>query len=142
MKKLTPTMENYLETIKKIGEKRKVVRVKRIAQELNVKMPSVTEALKNLSEEGLIEHEKYGHIELTEKGNRLAERIDSRHKALFSFFTEILGIDPESADEEACRIEHVISTVTMRRLIQFIHFIKNSLQKEKINVFKDSLAKE
>jgi len=140
-RKLTPTMETYLETIKKIGEKKKVVRVKGIAQELRIKMPSVTEALKNLSEEGLIKHEKYGHIELTEEGNKLAEKIDSRHRVLFSFFTEILGIDPQCADEDACRIEHVISAVTMKKLVEFIHFLKNSLEEEKLDNFKSSLDK-
>ncbi len=141
-KKLTPNMENYLEAIKKINEKEKVVRVKGIAEELNVKMPSVTEALENLQQEGLIKHEKYGYIELTEKGSRLAEKIESRHKILFSFFTEILGIDPQSADEDACKIEHVISTVTLKRLLEFINFLKNSLENEKLENFKTYLTQE
>lgn len=141
-KKLTPTMENYLEVIKKIKEERRVVRVKGIAEKLNVKMPSVTEALENLQQEGLIKHEKYGYIELTEKGSKLAEKIDSRHKILFSFFTEILGIDSRSADKDACKIEHVISTLTLKRLVEFINFLKNSLENEKLENFKNYLAQE
>lgn len=126
-KKITPSMEAYLEIIKKIEREKKVVRVKGVAKMLNVKMPSVTEALKNLSRRGLIKHERYGHIELTSHGNDVAEEINSRHRALFSFFGEILGIEPERADADACKIEHVISETTMKRLIKFVHFIKNYL---------------
>jgi len=124
-KKITPGMETYLETIKKIEEEKKVVRVKGIARKLRVKMPTVTEALRNLCEEGLIRHEKYGHIELTPEGNKLAEEIDSRHQILFSFLREILGVDSQLADEDACRIEHVISRATVRRLVKFVHFVKD-----------------
>ena len=91
IRRLTPTMEMYLETIKKIGEKKKAVRVKGIAQELKIKMPSVSEALKSLSQKGLIKHERYGYIELTDKGNKLAEKIDFRHRVLFSFLLKFWG---------------------------------------------------
>ncbi|MCD6406608.1 metal-dependent transcriptional regulator, partial [Candidatus Aerophobetes bacterium] len=110
-KKITPSMEAYLETIKKIEEEKKVVRVKGIARRLNVKMPTVTEALRNLSSEGLVKYEKYGHVELTPKGDKIAKEIDFRHRILFSFFTEVLRINADRADEDACKIEHVISDI-------------------------------
>lgn len=124
-KKVTPSMEAYLETIKEMEEEKKVVRVKGIARRLKVKMPSVTEALGNLSDEGLVRHEKYGHIELTPTGNEVARKIFSRHQILFSFFTDILGVDSKRADEDACRIEHVISEITLKRLVRFAHFVKS-----------------
>ena len=129
-KKISPSMETYLETIKEIEKEEKVVRVKGIARRLHVKMPSVTEALQNLCGEGLIRHEKYGYIELTKRGNKLAQAIDTRHRILFSFFTDILGTNPQCADDDACKIEHVISDVTLRRLVQFVRFIESSLEKD------------
>lgn len=123
--KITPSMEAYLETIKRIEEEKKIVRVKGIARRLKVKMPSVTEALRNLSDGGFINHEKYGYIELTSRGEQVAQRISSRHQSLFSFFHEVLGIDSQRADKDACRIEHVISGITMKRLVRFVHFIKS-----------------
>lgn len=142
-KKITPSMETYLETIKKIKEEKKVVRVKGIARRLNVKMSSVSEALRNLSKEGFIKHEKYGYIELTSKGDKIAQEIDSRHKILFSFFTDILGINPDLADEDACKIEHVISQPALERLVKFLDFIK-TCYKEKDNMldnFKEYLSR-
>jgi len=140
--KITPSMETYLETIEEIGKEKRVVRVKEIARRLNVKMPSVTEALKNLSGRGFIKHEKYGYIELTPKGEELAQEIYLRHQSLFSFLTEILGIDTQRADEDACKIEHVISEGTMKRLVEFVHFIKNYLKENYLlEDFKEYLKK-
>ena len=142
-KKISPSMETYLETIREIEKERGIVRVKGIARRLNVKMPSVTEALQNLCDEGLIRHEKYGHIELTKNGNKLAQEIDTRHQILFSFFTDILGIDPQSADDDACKVEHVISETTLKRLVRFVRFVEGSLDKDTLlGRFKEYLEKQ
>ena len=133
-------MEDYLETIKRIEEEKKVIRVKWIARRLNVKMSSVTGALRNLSNEGLVKHERYGYIELTEGGNKLAQQIDARHRILFSFLAEVLGVNSQLANEDACKIEHVMSEVTMNKLIKFVHFFKKSLKEDKlIENFRDYL---
>jgi len=118
------SMEDYLEAIANLGEGRKVVRVKQISQMLGVKMPSVTSALRKLSEQELVEHERYGHIKLTREGNKVARNVIRRHKALTRFFTQALGIDQETAEEDACRIEHVISSLSMERLAKFVEFIE------------------
>jgi DtxR family Mn-dependent transcriptional regulator len=117
---LTSSMENYLETIRNLGRDKGVVRVKNIAQELKVKMSSVSGALETLANEGLISHEKYGYIELTDKGERLAEAICSRHQALFKFLTEVLGVDPKTADEDACKMEHTVSPLVLEKLVEFV----------------------
>ena len=70
--KYSPSIEDYLEAIANLGGRRKVVRVNQIGQALDVKMPSVTSALKKLSDEGLVKHEKYGYVELTPKGEEIA----------------------------------------------------------------------
>ena len=127
---LTPTMEDYLEIINNLGKNGQAVRVKDIAQELKIKMPSVSEALKSLTKEGLIKHEKYGYIELTNKGNGLAREICSRHRILFKFLNGVLGIDPKTADEEACKMEHVISGTTLKRLIRFLELMESLPEEE------------
>jgi DtxR family Mn-dependent transcriptional regulator len=120
----TASMEDYLEAIANLGEGRKEVRVKQISEMLGVKMPSVTSALKKLSERQLVEHARYGHIKLTPEGNRVARDVVNRHKALTRFFAQALGIDKETAEEDACKIEHVISSLSMERLTKFVEFIE------------------
>jgi DtxR family Mn-dependent transcriptional regulator len=120
----TASMEDYLEAIAKLGEGRKVVKVKQLSQMLGVKMPSVTSALRKLSERQLVEHERYGHIKLTAAGDEIARAVISRHEALTRFFAQGLGINRETAEEDACKIEHVISPLSMERLTKFVEFIK------------------
>jgi DtxR family Mn-dependent transcriptional regulator len=120
----TASMEDYLEAIAKLGEGRKAVRVKQLSEMLRVKMPSVTSALKKLSEQELVEHERYGHIKLTPEGDKVARDVIYRHEALTRFFAQALGISQETAEEDACRIEHVISPLSMERLTKFVEFIE------------------
>ena len=124
-KPLTPTMENYLEAIFTLGKEKRVVRVKDIAKRLDVKMPTVTNMLKTLSEGGFIDYERYEYLELTQKGADIGEEIDRRHRVLRSFLTDILGINLEKADEEACKMEHAIGASTMDRFVVFMEFIQS-----------------
>jgi DtxR family Mn-dependent transcriptional regulator len=120
----TASMEDYLEAIAKLGEGEKVVKVKQLSEMLGVKMPSVTSALKKLSEQELVEHERYGHIKLTPEGDKVAREVIYRHEALTRFFAQALGINRETAEEDACKIEHVISPLSMERLAKFVEFIE------------------
>jgi DtxR family Mn-dependent transcriptional regulator len=120
----TASMEDYLEAIAKLGEGRKVVKVKQLSQMLGVKMPSVTSALKKLSQQELVEHERYGHIKLTSGGYQVARDVIYRHEALTRFFAQALGISRKTAEEDACKIEHVISPLSMERLAKFVEFIE------------------
>ena len=120
----TPSMEDYLEAIAMLGGEDRIVRVSQISRRLKVKMPSVTSALRKLSDQGLVEHERYGYIKLTAEGNRIAEEVIRRHDALSHFLIDALGIDQQTAEEDACRIEHVISTLSMERIVKFVEFLK------------------
>jgi DtxR family Mn-dependent transcriptional regulator len=120
----TASMEDYLEAVAMLRGKGKVVRVSQISQKLKVKMPSVTYALKKLSEQKLVEHERYGHIKLTPEGDKVARDVIYRHEALTRFFAQALGINRETAEEDACKIEHVISPLSMERLAKFVEFIE------------------
>ena len=123
-KRFSSSMEDYLEAIAMLGGERKAVRVNDISHSLNVKMPSVTSALKKLSQEGLVEHERYGYVGLTPQGDEIAQETIHRHKALIRFFAEALDVDEKTAETDACRIEHVISPLTLERMVKFVEFIQ------------------
>ena len=101
-------------------ERKKYVRVKDIARHMKVKMPSVTGALRSLAERNLVNHEKYEYVELTDQGAEIAQEIRRRHGAILKFLTEVLKIDPKSAERDSCGMEHAISTETMDRLLMLI----------------------
>jgi DtxR family Mn-dependent transcriptional regulator len=124
VKKYSASIEDYLEAIANLHKGEKAVKVKQLSRMLNVKMPSVTAALQKLSEEGLVVHEKYGDIKLTPEGDGAAQDVIRRHRALSRFFADGLSIDRGTAEEDACKIEHVISPVTLERIIKFIEFIE------------------
>ena len=111
--------ENYLETILVLSRKLPVVRSVDIATELDFKKPSVCVAMKKLRENGHITVSPEGYITLTASGKEIAERIYERH-TLLSSWLERLGVDPETAAEDACRIEHVISAESFEAIKKHI----------------------
>lgn len=121
--KLSGSMEDYLETIYLLGKKKKMVRVRDIAKEMSITMPSVTGALKTLEQLELVAHPRYDMVFLTSKGNRLARAVYQRHLVLKSFLIDVLGIDPQIAESDACRMEHAVSSQTLERLVFFMKSI-------------------
>ncbi|WP_209475509.1 metal-dependent transcriptional regulator [Thermococcus stetteri] len=121
---VTKRDEEYLETMYLLHKNKGVIRVKDIAKALNVRPPSVVDALKKLAEKGLVEYEKYDRILLTEKGKEIAEKTYSKHVFLTKFFTDILGIPPEIAEQDACQFEHYVSEFTIKRMREFAEFIQ------------------
>ena len=119
----TASMEDYLEAIAKLAEVETEVRVTEISKRLGVKKPSVTAALQKLSDDGLVEHRKYGRVELTGEGQRIAEDVIHRHEVLFRFLSEILGVDREVAQVDACKLEHWLGPSSIQRLTKFVEFI-------------------
>ena len=117
---LTPSLEDYLEAVFVISRTKKTVRVKDVAAHLGVTMPSVNNAMKTLESKGLIIHEKYEYIELTKSGATQASRVESRHRLLFTFLRDHLGVDEQTADDDACRMEHVMSAKTLEKMSEFI----------------------
>ncbi len=108
MTKSNESAENYLETILILSRKKPVVRSVDIAEELGFKKSSVSVAMKNLRERGNITVTKEGYIYLTGSGQQIADMIYERHQFLSAWLVS-LGVDPETAVEDACRMEHVIS---------------------------------
>ena len=111
--------ENYLETILILGKKHPSVRSVDIAEELGFKKSSVSVAMKNLREKEHIVVSKEGFITLTESGRAIAEMIYERHELLSDWLIR-LGVDPETATEDACRIEHVISAESFEAIKRHI----------------------
>ena len=100
--------ENYLETILVLSKTHPVVRSVDIAEELGFKKSSVSVAMKNLREKNHITVTKEGFIYLTDTGRQIAEMIYERHELISGWLIQ-LGVDPETAVSDACRMEHVIS---------------------------------
>jgi DtxR family Mn-dependent transcriptional regulator len=121
---LTPTMEDYLEAILFLEEQERAVRVKDIAKSMNVKLPTVTSMLNTLIQRGLVNHEKYEYVELTDKGQNIAKEVKCKHEILSDFLSEVLGVDQKKAEEDACKMEHAVSPETMERLVDFMEFIE------------------
>ena len=117
-------MEDYLEAIAMLKKEKGVARVKDISRLLKVKTSSVTAALNTLSKEELVIHERYGYVDFTEEGERVAQGILDRHNILVKFLSEVLRIEPKVASVDACKMEHFISPQTFKKLTKFIEFIE------------------
>ena len=118
MKKSHESSEDYLETILILREKNGNVRSIDIVNKMNFSKPSISIAMKKLKSEGMVEMDLNGYITLTPKGEEVARRIYSRHKLLEKCLIAI-GVEPGTAEEEACRIEHVIDDDTYDKINAF-----------------------
>lgn len=124
MSRLSESMEDYLEAIAELIAVDGHAHTKEIAQKLNVKMPSVTGALRQLVQLGYIVYNTHYPVQLTEEGKRVADGIMKRHLVLKNFFSGILGLPPEKASETACRLEHAVDDDTISRFTLFSEAIE------------------
>ena len=111
--------EDYLESILVLRERRGIVHSIDIVNELGFSKPSVSIAMKKLRENGYISMDPDGSITLNESGLAIASRIYDRHKTITAFFT-LLGVSPEVAAEDACKVEHDLSDETFEKIQEFI----------------------
>ncbi|MBQ9407765.1 MAG: metal-dependent transcriptional regulator [Clostridia bacterium] len=117
--KIRQSAEDYLEAILRLREEKGYARSIDIAMSLGITKPSVSVAMKRLRENGYINMDENNYITLTDEGNRIAQRIYHRHKTLSKLLIQ-LGVDPEIAQEDACRVEHVISEETFEAILKSI----------------------
>ncbi len=120
---LSDSLENYLEVILDLEETNKVARAKEIADRLEIKRGSVTGGLKTLAEKGYINYQPYSFITLTAKGQKVAKDIAYRHRVIKEFLLKVLQIDPDTAEDTACKMEHAIDPQSIERLVCFIEYI-------------------
>ena len=116
---LKPSGEMYLETIYVLCQKKSPVRSIDIAEYMNYTKPSVSRAVGRLKQEGYIVVDDSGYITLTDEGLALAGKIYERHTILSKVLV-LLGIDEETASEDACRIEHVISEKSFETIKKYV----------------------
>jgi len=131
---LSEAMEDYLEAIFNLIKENGSARVTDIANSLGIAASSVNQGLKKLNDQGLIEQEKYGPIKLSQSGVRAAEKINCKHQILYLFLHEIIGVNSEIADQDACSIEHALSQESFEKMINYL--IENNYIKEQNCAFK------
>lgn len=119
---LTQSQEDYLEAIHQIVVEKGEARVKEIAEEVGVKAPSVTGALRNLAEKSLVNYTPYGAVTLTPAGAEIAREIARRHRTIRLFLEDVLCVSTDEAKSTACRMEHVVSREVMQRLVEYLEF--------------------
>jgi DtxR family Mn-dependent transcriptional regulator len=112
---MTQSLEDYLEMVSFLADEGEV-RITDIAARLGVSKPSVLTALRNLEEQGLLEHERYRTVSLTQTGMAQAAEIRDRHSFLTNFLRDVVGVSPETAEKDACKMEHLLSDETLKKM--------------------------
>ena len=133
--RLSESLEDYLEAISKLIAIEGHAHTKEIAEKLNVKMPSVTAALRQLDKMGCIVYNTHYPVQLTSAGKEIADQVVRRHRILKKFFGEILGLNPEKASETACRLEHAVDEETIERFILFSEAIENRSDARALQIY-------
>jgi len=127
---LSASMQDYLEAILELEEEEKTVRITDIANKLKIAKASVNQTINKFKDMGLVRHQVYGPVELTEAGRELADKIIQRHRKLRQFLIEVLGVDTSIAEKDACLMEHAVSPQTMEQLTDFLcrngYIVENS----------------
>jgi len=121
---LSASLEDYLEAIFHIAREKRAARGKDISDRLGVSRSSVTGALHALADRDLVNYAPYDIVTLTASGEKAARDVIKRHTVLRDFFVDALKIEPTTAEDSACRMEHTISNSVLERLADFIEFIR------------------
>lgn len=116
---LTKSIEDYLEAILIVEKRDKKVKSVKIAELLGVSKPGVNKAMNVLKDNNLIDKADYGDITLTDKGREIANRIYEKH-LLIKEFLIILGVSEETAEQDCCKIEHILSDETLTQIKKFV----------------------
>ncbi|MFH1143698.1 MAG: metal-dependent transcriptional regulator [Candidatus Eisenbacteria bacterium] len=121
---ISAALEDYLEIILELSSHTRAVRVRDIANAKAVRMPTVTWALRTLAARKLVAYRAREYVELTSAGAAIAHRVTGRHLLLERFLAEILQVPPETSAQDACRLEHHLSGVTIERLSAFVEYVQ------------------
>lgn len=127
-KPLSASLEDYLEVIYETINEKQGVKAIDISRRLGVGRSSVSDALKTLANKKLVNYGRYDVLSLTAEGEKIAKQVIVKHSILYDFFTNVLNLSPYEANENACRIEHVISEDAFEGFVNFMK--KNENQNE------------
>ena len=122
---ISKALEEYLKTMYILQVHDKELRVTDIANQMNISKPSVTKAINSLKENGLVDYETYGKIELTENGNDLAKKILEAYDISYVFFKDVLGLDDEASKREAEKLKLTMEDNTINNLAKYVHKVLN-----------------
>ncbi|MDK2946792.1 metal-dependent transcriptional regulator [Geotoga petraea] len=143
MKNMSESLENYLRAIYILHIDGKIPRIKDISKMLDVRDASTVEAIKRLEKSGMITHEKYGYINLNEKGLAYAERVYRKYITLIDFFVNILNLSKEESYKLSCGIEHHMTKDFFTSLEAMMLFIKrNPIEYTKMKQFIKKYSNE
>ncbi|MCD8140788.1 MAG: metal-dependent transcriptional regulator [Planctomycetaceae bacterium] len=129
--KVTPVLEDYLEAIFNLSRDERGARSRDIADALNVHKSTVTSALRALKQMQLIHYSPYEAVNLTEAGSKIAADVVRRHETLRGFFTDVLGVDPETSEKAACGMEHSMPREIVEKLAIFAEEVRDHRKQEK-----------
>lgn len=118
---ISGALEEYLKTIYVIKKQNKGVRVTDIANKMNCTKPSVNKAINNLKNNGLLNYETYGPIELTPEGEDLAKKIIETYDIVYLFLKDVLNLEAEEAEKEAEKLKSEMSDDTINKLAKYVH---------------------
>jgi len=124
-KEVSHSMAHYLQAVATLERDKGRARVGDIADHLGVSKSGVTSMIRSLQTRGLVTHERYGNVELTSAGRRLASRTESNRRVLSTFLSEILGVPETIASEDACMIEHLVSPEVSVELLRLTSFLRS-----------------
>ena len=121
--KLGESKEDYLEATYVLKRQKGYVRNSMLSDYLNYSKASVSVAIRGLLADGYVIRDRYGSIELTAEGKKIAKKVYARH-LLLEEFLELIGVSPETANHDACRMEHTISEESFRKIQELVKKIK------------------
>ena len=124
---LSSGLEDYIETIYLAQHSGVSLKAAELARRLNISRASVSEALSKLISKKLIEYKSYGNISLTKLGEEEAKKVYAKHSVIKDFFETVLKIDSDSASENACKIEHIISEDVLDAMKTFMDSYKKGV---------------
>ena len=124
-KEVSHSMVHYLQAVAALKTEKGYARISDVATRLGVTRSGVTSMMQTLNTRNLVHYERYGCVELTDEGRRLAHRTESNRNVLTVFLTEILGVPEAVAVEDACMIEHLVSPQVMIELVRLTSFMRS-----------------
>ena len=147
---VSKALEEYLKTMYVLGKQNGNIRVTDVAQKMNCTKPSVNKAVHNLKDEGLVNYETYGTIELTKQGEDLAKKVLEAYDIVYLFFKDVLNLQEDEAENEAEKIKSVIADGTINKLAKYVHKVLDlndlncnyDVNKEKCRICKRRTSRE
>ncbi|MDZ7371268.1 MAG: metal-dependent transcriptional regulator [candidate division KSB1 bacterium] len=124
------TTQEYIEVIYQLEKENRVARVTEIAERRGVTKSSVSLVMQQLQQKNLVDRKLYGHITLTAGGRRLGAKLMKRHEVLARFLQDVVGVSPQTAEQDACILEHVISNESLNAMRRLLEGVKGSPEAE------------